>query len=546
MPTIGKAYVQIIPKTDGNLSSDVEKALGGEASGKRAGGKIAKGIGAGIIAGTAAVGTAVASASAFVGKEIVNITKQAVGAFAEYEQLQGGAELMFGEGYDYIAEHAQNAYKTVQMSQNEYLTQVNGFAVGLREALGGNEKEAAKLADSIVTAEADIVAATGNTAENVQNAFNGVMKGNYTMLDNLGLGINATKEGMQEVIDKMNEVNGTDYSMDNVADVQQALIDYVEYCGMAEYATNEASETIQGSLAMTKGAWENLLVGLADENADIEQLVQNLMDSLFGENGEGGLVGNIIPIVEQIITSLVNNLPAMLEQLMPVLTDLIAKITSFIIEHLPEILQCGWQIVVAIANGIMQGLSKLVAPLAELVKSVGATIRAKIESIKNAGKEIVSGIWNGIKSKADWFKNQIKSWVGNVTDFLKKLFKIGSPSKLMADEIGQWLPSGVGVGVMDNAKSLYSAIDTVSDEATKRMQIGATVNATTLYGRRSAYSSSSTSDLSGIRADIAALGKAINGMQVVMSEGAVVGAIATQMDMELGNRQTLHRRGVLA
>ena len=105
----------------------------------------------------------------------------AVKAYADYEQLVGGAKLMFGEAYDFIANKAQNAFATVQMSQNDYLRQVNGFATGLKTALGKDEKAAAELADRIITAEADIVAATGASQEAVQNAFNGIMKSNYTI-----------------------------------------------------------------------------------------------------------------------------------------------------------------------------------------------------------------------------------------------------------------------------------------------------------------------------------------------------------------------------
>ena len=123
--------------------------------------------------GTAAVGAASTA--------IVGLTKQSIESYAEYEQLVGGAQLMFGKAYDTVAKNAQEAYKTVQMSQNEYLQQVNGFATGLKTALGGNEQAAAELAHNIVKAESDVIAATGNTAENVQNAFNGIMKSNFTI-----------------------------------------------------------------------------------------------------------------------------------------------------------------------------------------------------------------------------------------------------------------------------------------------------------------------------------------------------------------------------
>lgn len=126
----------------------------------------------------AKVGVAAVSAAS---AGIVALTKQAVDSYAEYEQLIGGAELMFGDAFGYVQQKSQEAYKNVQMSQNEYLQQVNGFATGLKTALGGNEQAAAELADKIITAEADIIAATGNTQENVQNAFNGIMKSNFTI-----------------------------------------------------------------------------------------------------------------------------------------------------------------------------------------------------------------------------------------------------------------------------------------------------------------------------------------------------------------------------
>ena len=549
MPKIGDAYVQIHAKAEG-ISNEVEQVLGGagESAGRGAGNKFIGGVKTALGIGAAAVGTA--SAAVFAG--VTKITKDAIGAFAEYEQLQGGAELMFGEGYDYIAEHAKNAYETVQMSQNDYLQQVNGFAVGLKTALGGNEEEAAKLADRIVTAEADIVSATGNSTEAVQNAFNGVMKGNYTMLDNLGLGITATKEGMQQVIDSVNEHNAaigkaTNYTMDNVADVQNALIDYVDMQGMAGYAAEEGAQTIQGSVSAMKGAWDNLLVGLADDSADITQLVQNLMDTIFGKNGEGGVLNNIIPVVEQVINTLIDNLPAMLDNIMPVLTQLIEKIVSFIIEHLPEILECGIQIVVAIAKGIGQAVAKVAAPIWEVVKGAAQAVKDKVDSMVSAGKELVTGIFKGIKEKTDWIKNKIKSWIGNVTDFVKSIFKIGSPSKLWADEIGQWLPAGAAEGVLDNANSLYSAVDDISANANKRFQIGASINGG-MYRMRTATAGSGVTgtNLNGVRSDISRLEKAIGSMQVVLSSGALVGGIATDMDLALGAKQQLKKRGVVA
>ncbi len=232
---------------------------------------------------------------------VADVGKAAYTSYTRYEQLAGGAQLMFGDAYDFVAEKAKNAYKTVQMSQNDYLQQVNGFATGLKTALGGNVQAAAELADKVITAEADVVAATGNTQEAVQNAFNGIMKSNFTMLDNLQLGITPTKEGFQQLIDKVNEWNAengeaTAYTIDNLADCQAALVDYIEMQGLAGYAANEAADTIEGSTASMKAAWQNLATGMADSNADMEGLTQDFVDSVFTAGK------NIVPRVQQIVT----------------------------------------------------------------------------------------------------------------------------------------------------------------------------------------------------------------------------------------------------
>ena len=232
------------------------------------------------------LGNGLKTASKIGVSAVASLGTVALKTFADFEQLAGGAELMFGDAFETVMENAKNAYKTVQMSQNEYLQQVNGFATGLKTALGGNEQAAAELAHRIVKAEANIVAATGNTAENVQNAFNGIMKSNFTMLDNLQIGITPTKEGFQEVIDKVNEWNeangrATEYQMGNLADMQSALVDYIEMVGMSGYAQNEAAGTIFGSFASMKAAASDFATALIDENGDVDGSFNKLKETAF-------------------------------------------------------------------------------------------------------------------------------------------------------------------------------------------------------------------------------------------------------------------------
>ena len=435
-----------------------------------------------------------ASAVVAAGAAIVAIGKQAVEQYAEYEQLVGGAELMFGDAYDFVAEKAKNAYSAVQMSQNEYLKQVNGFATGLKTALGGNEQAAAELADKIINAEADVVAATGNSQEAVQNAFNGIMKSNYTMLDNLQIGITPTKEGFQEVIDKVNEWNAangeaTNYVIDNLADAQSALVDYIEMQGLQGYAANEAANTIQGSLASMKGAWQNLLTGVADDNADFEGLVSSFVDSLVGV-GE-----NIIPRINiviqgltQLITqasqtiiplaveTLLQNLPSIvaagmdlimalvngildnIDLLIDCTLELIDVVVNKLIENLPKLIDGGIKLIIALGRGLIEAIPQLVGKIPEIITAIIEGFASGASRILDIGKNIVEGVWNGIKNAAKWLKDKIFGFFDGIIGGVKDFLGIHSPSKVFAG-IGGFMAEGLGEGFDDQFKSVKKDIE---------------------------------------------------------------------------------------
>ena len=328
----------------------------------------------------AKAGAAVAAGMAAGAAAVGALAKQSLDSFSEYEQLVGGAELMFGEAYDFVADKAAKAYGAVQMSQNDYLQQVNGFATGLKTALGGNAQAAAELADKIITAEADIVAATGNSQEAVQNAFNGIMKSNFTMLDNLQLGITPTKEGFQEVIDKVNawnkaNGNATKYQIDNLADCQSALVDYVKMQGLAGYAANEAAGTISGSLAMTKAAWQNMLTGFADDEADMQALIEGLVGSATTAMGQiipriTEIFSGISSALEQVMPIIVAELPGILEQLLPGLISGATSLITGLVTALPVILRVLIEQLPFVMSQISTGLIQTFPILLQTVKDL--------------------------------------------------------------------------------------------------------------------------------------------------------------------------------
>ena len=398
-----------------NVGEIVYKILGDDADFKKVMGNVGK-----LATKTMSViAEAALAASAAAATAVGALAKEAVASFGDYEQLAGGAELMFGEAYDFIAEKARTAYKDIQMSQNDYLEQVNGFAIGLKTAMGGDEIGAAKLADRIVAAEADIVAATGNTAENVQNAFNGIMKNSYTMLDNLQIGITPTKEGFQELIDKVNaykEAHGeaTKYTIDNLADCQNALVDYIEMQGLAGYAQAEGADTLQGSMASMTAAWQNMLTGMADPTQDFEGLVSNLIDSVLNVSD------NLIPRIEAVLPQMATGVTQLAEGILPLIPDtlnamlpdvidgansliaaLLDTLSSIADTAIPIVTENADEIIDTLLTGLVSAIPNLASSAADLCTALITAILDNADIITQGAVDIVVALAEGIGNNLD-------------------------------------------------------------------------------------------------------------------------------------------------
>lgn len=253
-----------------------------------------------------------------VSQAFIEIGKQAVEAYANYEQLAGGVETLFGDSAQKVLNDANQAFKTAGMSMNEYMETSIQSAASLISSLGGDQAKAAEMMNMSITDMADNVNKMGTTMEGVQNAYRGFSRGNFTMLDNLALGFSGTKEGMQELLDKAQEISGFKYDISSYADIVEAIHVVQTEMGITGTTAREAATTIQGSLSMTKSAWQNLLVGIADENADFDALVVNLIDSVT-------MAGkNLIPRIEHVIGGIGNGV----EKLLPIILDNVPKAIS--------------------------------------------------------------------------------------------------------------------------------------------------------------------------------------------------------------------------
>ena len=233
---------------------------------------------------------------------VADVGKAAYTSYARYEQLTDGIKKLYGDAAQAVISNANGAYKSAQMSANSYMSNIMGFSAALVESLNKDQKEAAKVADTALRDVADNANAFGKyTVEELAGVYQALAKGQYQTLDNLMLGFAGTKEGLQQLLDKANELNEeqgihTQYSIDNFADIVNAIHKVQEEMGIAGTASGEAANTIEGSTAMAKAAWENLATGMADSSADMEGLTKDFVDSVFTAGK------NIIPRVQQIVT----------------------------------------------------------------------------------------------------------------------------------------------------------------------------------------------------------------------------------------------------
>lgn len=770
----------------------------------------------GMMANLAAQGvTALIGGLKNLGAALINTGKQAIMSYADYEQLVGGVETLFGTGGMNIREYAKSVGKTVEevsgeynnlmkaqdtvlanagkafqtagLSQNQYMETVTSFSASLIGSLGGDTAKAAKVADQAIIDMSDNANKMGTSMTDIQNAYQGFAKQNYTMLDNLKLGYGGTKTEMERLIADANELKVAqggmaDLTIDSYADIIEAIHLVQDEMGITGTTQKEAATTITGSLNMTKAAWSNLLTGMADDSADFDSLINNFTESVLA------FAGNILPriqttivgmgkvitgLIQQLLPEILRSIPAMITESIPMLMEalgsvldafqeslpqivgtfsdllmqlggmlpqlaeigvqliselamailqnlpmlvtiagetitailnalaeaipqiiemipelivqivdaittqlplildaglalimalvdgiisalpvliqalptIIQTIVQMIVQALPKILQAGMDILKAviagilliipelvkalpliittIINGLMEALPMLIEasiqlfmtiveaipviiealiealptiittiieavinsipllldaaiqllmaivhaiptiitvlvkeiptivttiistllknlPLlvqgafqllmgiitaipmivVELVKEAPAIVAALIEGIMTAfdsvveiGGSLVEGIWDGISGSFEWIKEKIKGWVGNVFDFMKKLFGINSPSKLMRDEIGKWLPAGIAEGFDEDMPSALANMKHSVNDALQDLKSDVAMQTEGMFGDVNVNGSASSG--SGSKQQVVNFNQTINSPKAV-------------------------------
>ena len=324
-----------------------------------------------------------AAAVAAAGTAIIAIGKQAIKQYAEYEQLVGGVETLFKQSSDTVMKYAENAYKTAGLSANKYMSTVTSFSASLLQSLGGDTEAAAKYADMAITDMSDNANKMGTSMEMIQNAYQGFSKQNYTMLDNLKLGYGGTKEEMQRLLEDAEKLSGIEYDISSYADIVDAIHVVQTEMGITGTTAKEAASTIQGSLASMKGAWKNLLTGVADDNANFEVLVNNFVDSLVvaGEN--------IIPRVKITIQGVTNLISQASQSIVPL-------VLQTLIETAPSLISAGMDLVVALIDGISSNASSIGKCIMDIISVILEKLSKSIPELLVAGVNIVFGLAKGL------------------------------------------------------------------------------------------------------------------------------------------------------
>ena len=402
-----------------------------QASGKLKdlGGKLGNGLKTAAKIGTAAVGAAVAGITA--------LTASAVNSFAEYEQLAGGAQKIFDQmDYSKIATDANNAYKELGLSANQYLAVINDVGATFAATMGDEAGyEAAKTG---LKAISDYASGTGKNVDELSQKFTLITRSTssyQSIADQFSGILPATSAGFLEQAQAAGILSDSYTQLTEVpideyqAAVSKMLEQGVADLGLANNTMNEAFSTLSGSLSMAKGAWSNLVTGLADDSADLDMLIGNFVESVGAVatnlipkigtalNGASKLVRDLIPVIVQEIPVLIEeNLPVLAEAAISIIQSLVDGIsqnqemlmdTAFetitfwaesLIAMLPQIVQLGLDLIVSLANGIAESLPELVPTIVDVILQIVNTLTdpKNLGTMVDASLAIITALAEGL------------------------------------------------------------------------------------------------------------------------------------------------------
>lgn len=390
---------------------------------------VMKGIGSSAIK----VGKGLAVAGAAAATAVTALVSKSVGAFADYEQLTGGVETLFGAGgrsveeyaqsvgksvsdiqgkYDslmsaqnVVLENANKAYMTAGMSANEYMDTVTGFSASLISSLGGDINKAADYANSALVDMSDNANKMGTDMESIKNAYQGFAKQNYTMLDNLKLGYGGTQEEMKRLLSDAEKLTGQRYDISSFADITQAIHAIQTQMDITGTTAKEASTTISGSWGSLKAAFQNVLVGLTTGGDMFDQSLDALINTAvtFGQNiipaikgalsGVGYLIEGLAPVIGETIPPLINDLaPTLANSAVSLISSLVNGLT----QNATQFSECLSNMIIVAVAGISTVVPQLLDAASKIVSNLMQGLTNSMPQIVNGAVTLIEGLVNGL------------------------------------------------------------------------------------------------------------------------------------------------------
>lgn len=441
MADLGKAYVQIIPKAEG-ISGKIGQALSKDADkgGKEAGDKAGKGFAGNfkkVIAGAA------------IGATVVAGFKAALDEGGKLQQSYGGLETLYGDAADAAKAYAMQAAQA-GISANDYAEQAVSFGASLKQAFGGDSNKAVEAANTAIMDMTDNAAKMGTPLENIQNAYQGFAKQNYTMLDNLKLGYGGTKSEMERLLSDAQQISGVEYNIDNLGDVYEAIHVIQGELGLTGVAAQEASTTFSGSFGAMQASAKNLLANLAlgqDIAPAMQQLATSASTFLFGNLFP--MIGNVIKQLpaaigtfiqtglpqflaagKSMLTGIVSGVQSGLPSFLTTAGTMISNFASAVTENLPTILSKGIEIITNVATGILQAIPQMASTAGEIVTNIGNFISSNLPTIGQKGGELIQNLVTGIINNFPAIVSAIGrlgiTIIQNIIKIVPKLLKAGA------------------------------------------------------------------------------------------------------------------------
>ena len=449
---LGKAYVQIVPSAQGIKSAltemfDEETEGLGEQTGQSIGQEL--------------VGTLKkVIAAAGIGK----IISDSINMGGALQQSLGGVETLFKDSADTVKEYAAQAYRTVGLSANDYMEQTTSFAASLLSSVSQDTNAAAQLANMAMVDMADNANKMGTDMQDIQNAYQGFAKQNYTMLDNLKLGYGGTQAEMQRMLNDATKISGVKYDLGNLADMYSAIHIIQQEMDITGTTAKEAATTLTGSFAAMKAAAENVM-GNWSTGADLTEPLQALADT-----AQTFLVDNLLPMIGNVLAGIPEIVYSLVPELLQTGTELLSSLAQGFTEGIPEFfstalpqllaftdqlrdnaasfVDAGLNLITQLLNGLIAGLPDLIAYVPDIIINICGVINDNMPKILAQGVSIIVQLIAGLVQT-------VPSLLANWKKILEAVLSVISAINWL--NIGKTILTGVANGVKSMGTSMLNA-----------------------------------------------------------------------------------------